>query len=257
MPAAAVCLAPESRKCSLCVAPAGTPVILAKGHMRLPLLSVSVMVLATCSLPLSPIWEHGVRSQQRLSPSKYKRLRGWGGDKNTCTSAGGGRSHPCGFSFPCPDCPCRDAARGRNQAIFDTAVVFNATALTGQRKVGGGDGAAACLGNVSKGKRMTEDSVPAEGGRVGKKDTAAEEGVEGRQDPWRTWQDQKWPLDLNGILALYHSMNETLALEMGEYQLSSVVKILTSVVGALARIMHACVQVRSLTRKPTHASTHV
>ena len=92
---------------------------------------------------------------------------------------------------------------------------------------------------------------------MGKKDTAAEEGVEGRQDPWRTWQDQKWPLDLNGILALYHSMNETLALEMGEYQLSSVVKILTSVVGALARIMPACVQVRSLTRKPTHASTHV
>jgi hypothetical protein len=45
------------------------------------------------------------------------------------------------------------------------------------------------------------------------------------EDADRTWRDQNWPLDLNGVLALYHHLNETLMLEAGEYQLSSLVWI--------------------------------
>jgi hypothetical protein len=44
-------------------------------------------------------------------------------------------------------------------------------------------------------------------------------------EEWKPWREQKWPLDLNGILALYHCMNESLGIEMGEYQLSELVLI--------------------------------
>ena len=44
-------------------------------------------------------------------------------------------------------------------------------------------------------------------------------------DGAKTWHDHRWPLDLNGVLLLYHQMNETLMLQAGEYQLSSLVRI--------------------------------
>ena len=57
-----------------------------------------------------------------------------------------------------------------------------------------------------------------------------QEGEEGlneevEHEEWKPWREQKWPLDLNGILALYHCMNESLGVEMGEYQLSELVRI--------------------------------
>ena len=58
-------------------------------------------------------------------------------------------------------------------------------------------------------------------------ESAASGGAKGddEDDGAKTWHDHRWPLDLNGVLMLYHQMNETLMLQAGEYQLSSLVRI--------------------------------
>ena len=72
-----------------------------------------------------------------------------------------------------------------------------------------------------------------ENGEGGAEEDSAEggaedaEGAEGasEEEEFKPWREQRWPLDLNAVLKLYNSMNETLSLEAGEYQLDALVRV--------------------------------
>ena len=66
-----------------------------------------------------------------------------------------------------------------------------------------------------------EDEDSAEGGA---EDAEGAEGAS-EEEEFKPWREQRWPLDLNAVLKLYNSMNETLSLETGEYQLDALVRV--------------------------------
>lgn len=84
------------------------------------------------------------------------------------------------------------------------------------RKLDGEDGSVGDGGVIDEGDSETYGGATAggEGGNRGDDD-----------DDKTTWREHRWPLDLNGVLAMYNHLNETLMLEVGEYQLSSLVRI--------------------------------
>ena len=80
----------------------------------------------------------------------------------------------------------------------------------------------------SEGEEGQAESAEGAAEHAGEAEAASDE------EPFRPWREQRWPLDLNAVLRLYNSINETLSLEPGEYQLDALVRV-----EDVARIDHA------------------